>query len=149
MSQSDADDHAIDDESAGESVGYKNPPKATRFKKGQSGNPSGRPKKTAPLREVFRRELSGPMLFKDGGKVRALDSREAYVRALVKRARKGSIADIRIILDLERAYELATALVAEQQRQCGLLVVPKMAASTEEWERLYGANAADATAPTS
>jgi|GEM_PF-2266933 len=31
-----------------ERVGYKNPPKATRFKKGQSGNPYGRPKKTAP-----------------------------------------------------------------------------------------------------
>ena len=101
-------------------MGYKNPPKATRFKKGQSGNPSGRPKKTAPLREVFRRELSGPMLFKVGGKVRAFDSREAYVQELVKSARKGSIADIRIILDLERAYELATALVAEQQRQCGV-----------------------------
>jgi Family of unknown function (DUF5681) len=26
------------------SVGYKNPPKAHRFKKGQSGNPRGRPK---------------------------------------------------------------------------------------------------------
>jgi hypothetical protein len=25
-------------------VGYGNPPKATRFKKGQSGNPNGRPK---------------------------------------------------------------------------------------------------------
>ena len=28
-------------------VGYKKPPKAKRFQKGKSGNPSGRPKKAA------------------------------------------------------------------------------------------------------
>jgi Family of unknown function (DUF5681) len=28
-------------------VGYRRPPKATRFQKGTSGNPSGRPKKPA------------------------------------------------------------------------------------------------------
>ena len=36
-------------------VGYKNPPKHTRFKKGQSGNPAGRKKKILPksLYEAF------------------------------------------------------------------------------------------------
>jgi hypothetical protein len=29
-------------------VGYKKPPKATRFKPGQSGNPSGKSKRIAP-----------------------------------------------------------------------------------------------------
>ena len=41
-------------------VGYKNPPKDTRFKKGQSGNPAGRKKKPIPksLHESIMQELA-------------------------------------------------------------------------------------------
>jgi Family of unknown function (DUF5681) len=35
----------MNDEKNDYEVGYKRPPIATRFKKGQSGNPSGKPKK--------------------------------------------------------------------------------------------------------
>jgi hypothetical protein len=35
----------MSDEKNDYEVGYKRPPVATRFKKGQSGNPSGKPKK--------------------------------------------------------------------------------------------------------
>ena len=111
-----SESNSNDDDLADEKVGYKKPPKATRFRKGQSGNPSGRPKKTSSLRESFREELSGPMLFKIGGEVKPFDSREAYARALVKSARRGSIADIKIILECDQAGDLAGAL-AEQQRQ--------------------------------
>ena len=41
-------------------VGYKNPPKDTRFKKGQSGNPAGRKKEPIPksLHESIMQELA-------------------------------------------------------------------------------------------
>ena len=38
-------------------VGYGNPPQHTRFKKGQSGNPRGRPKGTLNLATVLARTL--------------------------------------------------------------------------------------------
>lgn len=40
-----------------ESVGHRRPPKASQFKKGQSGNPSGRPPKTAGHRSIAARVL--------------------------------------------------------------------------------------------
>ena len=41
-------------------VGYKKPPKHSQFKKGQSGNPSGRKKKIVPksLYEAFTMQLN-------------------------------------------------------------------------------------------
>ncbi len=47
----------LDEEDVGYEVGYGKPPAASRFKKGQSGNPKGRPKVTKNvsnmLEEVF------------------------------------------------------------------------------------------------
>ncbi len=36
-------------------VGYKNPPKDTRFKPGQSGNPKGRPKADVSMRQLIKK----------------------------------------------------------------------------------------------
>ena len=48
-------------------VGYKNPPKSTQFKKGQSGNPAGRKKKPVPksLLEAMLLELSDTITIKE------------------------------------------------------------------------------------
>lgn len=39
-------------------VGYVSPPLHTRWRKGQSGNPQGRPKGAAVLPDTFRRKLA-------------------------------------------------------------------------------------------
>lgn len=69
---------------------YKNPPASSRFKKGQSGNPKGRPR-LPDLREAMAKVLADE---KDG--VTAL---EATLAALRAKAVRGDVRAAEVLLD--------------------------------------------------
>ncbi|OLA72411.1 MAG: hypothetical protein BHW62_10200 [Acinetobacter sp. CAG:196_36_41] len=71
-------------------VGYKNPPKSTQFKKGQSGNPAGRKKKPVPksLLEAMLLELSDTITIKENGKSAKMPKFELLAKAMVNDAIK-------------------------------------------------------------
>jgi hypothetical protein len=48
-------------------VGYGKPPKATRFKKGQSGNHLGRRKSAATIETILSQELKRQLEFNENG----------------------------------------------------------------------------------
>jgi Family of unknown function (DUF5681) len=70
------------------------PNKETQFKKGQSGNPNGRPKKLPKLDELLADILGEE---KDG-----ISAAEAIMKALRAKATKGDIRAAEVLLD--RAY---------------------------------------------
>jgi hypothetical protein len=51
-------------------VGYKRPPVHTRFKPGQSGNPSGRSKGSQNLQTLFTKILAEEVSLREGANVR-------------------------------------------------------------------------------
>jgi Family of unknown function (DUF5681) len=65
--------------------GYAKPPKHAQFKKGISGNPSGRPK--TPIGISIKEILDGDQRGKNG---EVISKREAYVIALVNEALRGN-----------------------------------------------------------
>lgn len=71
-------------------VGYKNPPKDTRFKKGQSGNPAGRKKKPIPksLHEAKMLELADSVTLKENGKVAKMPKYALLAKAIINDAIK-------------------------------------------------------------
>jgi Family of unknown function (DUF5681) len=91
-------------------VGYGKPPVHTRFRKGQSGNPTGRP----PASEVDRakalvmQEAYRKVTVREGDKVTEMPALKAVLRGLVARAVKGSVAAQREILRNIQAIEAET-----------------------------------------
>ena len=79
-------------------VGYKRPPAAFRFKKGQSGNPKGRPKGAPTMAELFMREAALLVTIKSGDDVRQIQKREALVRRVIDKAIQGDLRAAGLVL---------------------------------------------------
>lgn len=73
----------------GYDIGYRKPPRATRFAKGKSGNPAGRPKKGKSLSELLEAEFDNTVYLTEKGKRRKVSARQAVVKQLVNRALTG------------------------------------------------------------
>ena len=72
-----------------EKVGHCRPPRATRFRPGQSGNPRGRPKSARGLAALVAEALGERVEAKENGRRRRITKLEAAVKQLVNRAAKG------------------------------------------------------------
>lgn len=97
------------DETKEYEVGHGKPPKATQFKKGQSGNPKGRPKSSknvgSMLEEVFFRKIP----ITENGSRLEVTMLEAILRQLVNGAVKGEMRSIDRVLKLLPAVQEARA----------------------------------------
>ena len=71
-------------------VGYGKPPKNTQFKKGQSGNPSGKAKKAMTLAEVFEAEGQKKMTVNENGVKKKMTKNEVLAMSAYNEAHKGN-----------------------------------------------------------
>ncbi|WP_152569477.1 MULTISPECIES: DUF5681 domain-containing protein [Sphingomonas] len=85
--------------------GYRQPPKDHQFKKGQSGNPKGRPKKNhRSLGAIVAAELRKPVPVTQNGERVMMTRLEAIVTKAVQDALTGSPAERRLALKLLAAH---------------------------------------------
>jgi hypothetical protein len=88
-------------------VGYKRPPVASRFKKGQSGNPSGKPKENAPELDpgkILQSIDNEEMFVNIEGKGKRMLKAEVYFRQLFTKAIKGNLTEARLIAKMAAKY---------------------------------------------
>jgi hypothetical protein len=78
-------------------VGYRKPPKHTRFRPGRSGNPKGRPKGTKNLKTDLVEELAEKIRVREGDKTQHVSKQRAMLKALMAKGLKG---DVRAVAQL-------------------------------------------------
>jgi hypothetical protein len=81
-------------------VGYGKPPRHTRFAKGWSGNPKGRPPETNNLSNLLEQELNQRVVVAADGKRQAITKWRAFIKQLVDRAAAGDLRAGKLILEL-------------------------------------------------
>jgi hypothetical protein len=86
--------------SADDKVGYKNPPTASRFKKGQCGNRKGRPKGSRNLKTDLEAELGETILVSEGGSRKTVSKQRAMLKSLTAKALQGDARAASTILGL-------------------------------------------------
>jgi hypothetical protein len=84
-------------------VGYGKPPAKNKFKKGQSGNLKGRPKKQLDLQKLFIAELKSSVTITESGKKIKVSKLQALTKSIIVHAMQGNKNYAKFVLDWIKA----------------------------------------------
>jgi hypothetical protein len=102
-------------------VGYGKPPVHTRFRKGKSGNPTGKRKhgEAAPAEALIWQEVHRLLTVREDGKVTRMPALQVVARSLTTCAAKGNVpaqrAFVKIVQDIEDARARRTGHTATRK----------------------------------
>jgi Family of unknown function (DUF5681) len=96
-------------------VGYGAPPESTRFKKGASGNPKGRPKGSLNIATVFTKTLREKVVINERGKRRTVTKLEAALKQLVNKAASGDLRALAQLVVLAQDAETKQNVAGPQK----------------------------------
>jgi hypothetical protein len=86
-------------------VGFGKPPRHSRFKKGQSGNITGRPRGSKNFATLLNQALNQTITVVENGRRRKITKREAVISQLVNKSAGADLRAIKILFDIQQALE--------------------------------------------
>ena len=95
-------------------VGYGKPPLHTRFQKGQSGNPKGRPRGKKNMSTLLNTALNASIIVVENGRCKKITKREAIVTQLVNKSASADLKATQIVLAMLRDLETQTDDIADR-----------------------------------
>jgi Family of unknown function (DUF5681) len=87
-------------------IGYCKPPKHTRFKPGQCGFPSGRPRGQRNFRTAVREALKEKITIREGDRTRTISKMDAIIQVTFNKALKGDARGLVAFLQFVRSAGL-------------------------------------------
>jgi hypothetical protein len=93
------------DEEPDYEIGYGKPPRHTRFRPGQSGNPRGRPKDAKNLSTLVHEALNEPVVVTENGRRRKVSKCRAIITQLVNRSAQADLKATQILLGIVQEIE--------------------------------------------
>src|SRR5262249_53619310 len=81
-------------------IGYRRPPHHTRFEKGRSGNPRGRPQGHANAKTIVSRAINERVRIREGETERAMTKLEAMLQGHLVKAIKGDARSASLVINL-------------------------------------------------
>jgi hypothetical protein len=114
-------------------VGYANPPEHTRFTKGISGNPKGRPTGSKNLATMIVEELTQTVVIVENGKRTRIPKIRAAVRQALNRAMECDFKALQQIMNMLRYHDALKRVATTKP------VIPKIHAgmTLEEATAIY------------
>jgi hypothetical protein len=113
-------------------VGYRNPPKSSRWRKGQSGNQRGRQKGVRNLKTELTEELGEIISIKEQGLPRTITKQRALIKAMTAKAVQGDTRAANILINMmfrllhpELIEDMPTELAKEDQAILDAFVVSR------------------------
>ncbi len=115
-------------------VGYGKPPKASQFKKGESGNPAGRKKGSRSHSEIIAKAMNETVTVTVGGRKRKMTMMEVAFSQQTKKAAEGDRHAIKLMMgllneatDREAARQAGSPLDAQERKAGDQLVLGRAA----------------------
>jgi len=90
-------------------VGYGKPPAHSRFNRGKSGNPNGRPKGTLNFATALLRTLGEIVVINENGRRKEITKLEAAVKQLVNKAASGDLRALTQLISITASAEQRAA----------------------------------------
>jgi hypothetical protein len=120
-------------------VGYQKPPIHTQFEKGQSGNPSGRPRKVATVSTVLAEELQATVDITENGKKKRIMKLRALVKKAINEALSGRDYRLLLVILKNNAVfeQLSQTVARNRSNESRLANVDLTRLSAEELMQLY------------